>query len=159
MRLSPPLDLGLTNVNPKPAQPSRRPVVLVNASEDDVQIAFIDYCRRQRDERRLTLHIPNEAKRSEFGHARMVRKGLIPGAADNFIPAARGGWNGLWLELKAKGKKPTRAQIAFGVDMNAAGYAWAWADSIDLAMSITERYMAGRLLRPNWVHYEAPAQV
>lgn len=131
---------------------------LATASEDDVQISFIDYCRRQRDERKMALHIPNEAKRSEFGHKQMVRKGLIPGAADNFIPAARGGWNGLWLELKRKGGKPTAAQFAFGRDMEACGYAWGWADSIDKAMAITERYMAGRMLRPNWVHYSAPSQ-
>lgn len=131
---------------------------LAVASEDDVQIAFIDYCRRQRDERKMAFHIPNEAKRSEFGHARMVRKGLFPGAADNFIPAARGGWHGLFLELKAHGKEPTAAQRAFGRDIEACGYAFAWANTIDRAMAVTERYMAGKMLRPNWVHYSAPAK-
>lgn len=131
---------------------------LAVASEDDVQIAFIDYCRHQRDERQMTLHIPNEGKRSKLGHIIAVRKGLIPGASDNLIPAARGGWNGLFLELKAHGKSPTPEQLAFGRDIEACGYAFAWANTIDRAITVTERYMAGRMIRPNWVHYAATAK-
>lgn len=128
------------------------------ASEDDLQITFIAYCRAHRDERRMALHIPNEAKRTKLGHIIAVRKGLLPGASDNFIPAARGGWNGLWLELKAKGRKPTADQLAFGRDMEACGYRFRWADNIDTAMALTDAYMAGRDPRPQWVHYSAPAK-
>jgi len=149
------VDARVTTVNRK--QP--HPLNLAVPSEDDVQIAVIDWCRLHHDERRMTLHIPNEGKRSKLGHIKQVRKGLIPGAADLFIPGARAGWHGLYLELKSLGKTPTPDQQQFGKDMNACGYAWAWADGVDKAIAIIERYMAGQQPRPNWVHYEAPAKV
>lgn len=127
-------------------------------SEDDTQQAFIAYCRVQRDERRMALHIPNEGKRSQLGHIMAVKKGLLPGASDNFIPAPRAGWHGLWLELKRKGQKPTADQLAFGRDMEACGYRFHWADTLDRAITLTDAYMAGRDPRPNWVHYSAPVK-
>ena len=134
----------------------KQPVPL--PSEDAVQIAFIAWCRLHRDERQFAFHIPNEGRRSQLGHVIAKRKGLVKGASDNFIPAARGGWNGLVLELKADGKHPTIEQQAFGADMERCGYAFRSADSIDAAMATTQQYMAGQLIRPNWVHYAAAAK-
>lgn len=119
---------------------------LCTASEDDVQRAFKQYCERQRDERKASFHIPNEGKRTKLGHINAVAKGLVPGASDNFIPAVRGNWHGLFLELKAKGKRPTSDQWDFGMTMQACGFAFAWADGIDMAIRVVEQYMAGKYL-------------
>lgn len=123
-----------------------------------MQISFIAWCRLFRDERQMAFHIPNEGKRTPLGHIVAVRKGLLPGVSDNLIPAARGGWNGLFVELKRKGAKLTTDQAAFGRSIEACGYRFAWADSIDKAQALVTRYMDGKDARPNWVHYAAPAQ-
>lgn len=119
-------------------------------------MAVVAWCRLHPDERRMALHIPNEAKRSLVGHVIQKRKGVIKGAADLLIPAARGGWHGLWLELKRADEKPTEHQLAFGQSMTTCGYAWAWADTVDKAIAIISQYMASAMPRPNWAHYEAP---
>lgn len=116
-------------------------------SETDIQIAYIDWCRAQSDERRFAFHIPNEGKRSVVGHVIQGRMGLVAGASDVLVPAWRAGWNGLFMELKSAGERPTRDQVEFGENMISCGYAWAWSDDLDKAMAYTIEYMAGRILR------------
>jgi hypothetical protein len=128
-----------------------------NPSESEIQKSLIEWARLFPDERRLMFHIPNEAKRSKLGYIGQAVMGTRAGAADLFVPMARAGWNGLFLELKSAGNNPTKTQVAFGADMNACGYAWAWADTIDDAVGIVTRYAAGLIARPNWVHYGAKA--
>ena len=50
------------------------------------------------------------------------------------------------LELKAKNNTLTTEQRAFAGDVLAAGGAWEWADSLDLALAALERR---GILRPN----------
>jgi hypothetical protein len=122
-----------------------------------MQCTVIAWCRTQRDGRRLAIHIPNEGKRSVVMGARLKREGMKPGVSDIFIPMAVGGWHGLWLELKARDKKPTPSQYQFLSDMDAQGFATGWTDDVDSAIAIITAYATGRMVRPNWVHYEAPA--
>jgi hypothetical protein len=124
-----------------------------------MQTTLIAWCRAQHDGRRLAIHVPNEAKRSVVMGARLKREGMRKGVADIFIPMAVAGWHGYWLELKAHGKKPTTEQFQFLADMDAQGYATGWTDDLDAAMAMVTAYATGRLIRPNWVHYEAPACV
>jgi hypothetical protein len=122
-----------------------------------MQCAVIAWCLLQRDGRRHAIHIPNEGKRSPRRGAQLKREGMRPGVSDIFIPMAVAGWHGLWLELKASGKSPTPEQVTFLADMADQGYATGWTDSIDGALAIITAYATGRMIRPNWVHYEAPA--
>lgn len=110
-------------------------------AESVIQEMVVQACRLQRDERRDVIHVPNEGKRSCANGARLKRQGLQPGVHDLLIPAKRMGKCGLWLELKAKGKKPTPDQRDFGRRMIRNGYCAAWADSFDGAMAEIEQYM------------------
>lgn len=65
----------------------------------------------------------------------------MPGSADLFVPAARGGKHGLWLELKRRGEKPTLDQLAFLDRMAAHGYSTSWADNVDDAIACITEYM------------------
>lgn len=131
----------------------------ISPTEDAIQIAYIAWCRLFKDERRHAFHVANESKRSKVGYMMQGKKGTRSGASDNFVPAARMGWNGLFLELKKKGECPTEKQNQFGADMQACGYCYLWADSLDDAILLTTRYMAGEMARPNWVHYGQPVKV
>lgn len=121
--------------------------------EDAITIALVQWCRVHHDGRELVYHVPNEAKRSKAGHGIMVAKGLVPGQPDLTIPVSRGGWNAFYQELKRLNQTPTASQIKRMAELEAAGNYCCWADNLDDAMAQVNEYMAGKLLRPNWVHY------
>lgn len=94
------------------------------------------------------IHIPNGAalggnpiQRAKQGH-RLKLEGMRPGASDYFLALPRGGYGGLWLELKAIGKVPTAEQMTFLHDRAAAGYSAQWAAGIDAARNAITEYMA-----------------
>lgn len=81
----------------------------------------------------LFLKITNEGKRSpRLGHE-MKMQGLRTGAADLLI--CRDG-QAFFLELKKKGEKPRKSQIAFAADCLIAGCDYAVADGIDDALKL-----------------------
>ena len=50
------------------------------------------------------LHsIPNGGKRNVIEAARLKREGALAGVSDIFLPVSRGGFHGLYIELKVKG--------------------------------------------------------
>ena len=67
----------------------------------------------------------------------------------------RGGFGGLWLELKAPGKKPTPAQREWLARMERAGYHAAWADDWQKAATIIAAYLEGTVPATNTI---APPQ-
>ena len=70
----------------------------------------------------LMYHVPNEGKRSKATGAKLRRMGLRPGVSDICLPVARGGFHGLYIELKAVGGKPTPAQLRFLDGVSREGY-------------------------------------
>jgi hypothetical protein len=124
--------------------------------ETAIHLALVEWCQLFRDGRQKVMHIPNEGKRTAAGHALQEALGRRKGAADLFIPCARGGWYGFWLELKRKGETLKEAQAAFAIDMQAEGYLAAYVDNLDDGMKIIADYMAGELKRPGFVYYYHP---
>lgn len=98
--------------------------------------------------RTALIHIPNGAafggnpiQRARQGH-RLKLEGMRPGASDYFLALPRGGYGGLWLELKAVGKVPTPEQLQFLTERTADGYRAEWAAGIDAARNAITEYMA-----------------
>ena len=57
-------------------------------------------------------HIPNEGKRSISSGKKLVAAGLKKGVPDIFLPAAKCGCHGMYIELKrTKGGGPTKEQL------------------------------------------------
>lgn len=73
-------------------------------------------------ELKLMYHVPNEGKRSAVTGARLRREGMKKGVSDICLPVPRGEFHGLYIELKAKGGKPTKEQIAFLDGITEQGY-------------------------------------
>ena len=61
-------------------------------------------------ELRLLFHIPNGGKRSKSEAVRFRAAGVRSGVPDLFLPCSRGGYHGLWIEMKAMGGRVSREQ-------------------------------------------------
>jgi len=81
----------------------------------------------------LLFAIPNAGKRS-IGAAMYYRaEGLKSGVPDMCLPVARGGYHGMFLELKAGKNKPTEEQKAWIDELAKQGYyacvAWGFDEA------------------------------
>ena len=98
---------------------------------------------------RSWIHIPNGAflggdKRQRARQmARLKAEGLQPGAADYLLAHSNGKFPGMFLEIKALNKKPTKDQIEFLDDMRSEGYCACWAAGVDECWHMIEWYMNG----------------
>ena len=89
------------------------------SSESAEQEAVVQYC----DVRHIPIvHIPNEGKRSVSYAAQMKRAGLRKGFPDLFVPLAREGYHGLFIELKYGRGKTSPDQEEWIQLLNANGY-------------------------------------
>lgn len=87
------------------------------------------------------LAIPNGGNRNPREGARLKAEGVKPGVSDLLLPLRRGGFAGLWLELKAPGKRPTAMQAAWLERMARAGYCATWCDDWHKAAVIITDYL------------------
>lgn len=71
----------------------------------------------------LLFHVPNGGKRSKAEAARFKAMGVRAGVSDIFLPVARAGYHGLWIELKRLDDgRPSKAQLKWIERMTAEGY-------------------------------------
>lgn len=68
------------------------------------------------------LHIPNEGKRGPKAARDAKRLGVRTGVPDLFLALPRGGYAGLWIEMKAKGGKLSILQEVWLKKMSSVGY-------------------------------------
>ncbi|OIX34112.1 hypothetical protein AXW38_07300 [Yersinia ruckeri] len=68
------------------------------------------------------IHIPNEGKRGPKAARDAKRLGLRKGVPDLFLALPRGGYAGLWIEMKALHGKLTTDQNQWLNKMNEMGY-------------------------------------
>lgn len=114
--------------------------------EDDEQEAVFEWAlamERVYPCLKLMYHTPNEGKRSAVTGARLKRKGLRPGVPDICLPCARGGYHGLYIELKVGDNKPTPAQREYMRSLEAEGYFVALCYSASAAVQLIDRYVKG----------------
>lgn len=73
---------------------------------------------------------------------RMKAEGMSKGAPDLIIPYARGGWFGLYLELKVGANKPTPEQAAWLDFLVSQGYCALAVWGFEQAQKEVQDYMA-----------------
>lgn len=123
--------------------------------EHEHQIALIHWARRVRIPQGTDvtpgafvadylLAIPNGGRRSPREGARLKAEGVKPGVSDLLLPLRRGGFAGLWLELKAPGEKPSKVQREWLEKMHAAGYLATWCDDWGKAALVITDYLDGQ---------------
>jgi hypothetical protein len=100
-------------------------------------------------ELRWLHHIPNGGGRGESEQTAKIRggnlkaEGVRPGVFDICLPTARGGYFGLYIEMKRPGKiKDTSdEQDEFGEHLSANGYAWRVCDTWKMAVETITEYL------------------
>lgn len=89
------------------------------------------------------LAIPMGGRRNPREGARLKAEGAKPGVSDLMLPLRRGGFAGLWLEMKAPGNKPTPLQLEWLERMLLAGYRAEWRDNWGDAAELIADYLNG----------------
>lgn len=70
----------------------------------------------------LLFHIPNGGHRHPATASKLKREGVKPGVPDYFYPVAKGGYHGLWIELKNKKGKLSVVQKGWIALLKARNY-------------------------------------
>ena len=86
-------------------------------------------------------HIPNGGRRDKTTAIALKRQGVKAGVPDIFLPASRGGWHGLYIELKAGKNRTTEHQDHFLMYLHEAGYLTAVCYGWQTAAHIIELYL------------------
>ena len=117
-------------------------------SEKQQQTALFRWARMQRTaypELRLLIHIPNGGRRDKVTAWQLKQEGVKAGVSDLLLPVPRGGYHGLWLELK--NDKPrgvvTAEQRQWLADMDEQGYAADVAYGWEMAVERIQGYLGG----------------
>lgn len=128
----------------KPATKARRaPPVDYEGAEQQALLRWFEV--RHPAAARLIYHPANGGHRVKVVAAKLKAQGVKAGVSDLVLPMARGGYHGLYLELKATPPHDaavSASQMAWQVAMEQQGYMAVVARGMDQAMQILEGYMA-----------------
>ena len=118
-------------------------------TEDEEQAAvfeWADLSAGRWPELRLLFHVPNGGLRNKVTAARMKMLGVKAGVPDLFLPAARGEWNGLFIEMKRrKGGKLSPLQVDWIEALGRQGYKTVVCLGADAAIAAIEDYLLQEL--------------
>jgi len=112
-------------------------------TEQAALIKWADIASGQRPELGLLFAIPNAGQRSRAAAGREIAQGLRAGIPDMFLPVARGGAHGLWIELKVGRNKPTPLQDWWLRRLAEQGYRAVVCYGWEAAKAAIEEYLTG----------------
>ena len=92
-------------------------------------------------ELRLLFHIPNGGKRSEVEAAHLKMQGVKRGVPDLFLPVARQGYHGLFIEMKTAKGVVSPFQREWLNDLADQGYYATVCRGADEAKKVIEAYL------------------
>ena len=82
-------------------------------AEQETVIQWARICSGKWPELKLLHHIPNGGRRNAKEAAKLKRMGVLAGVADLHLPVARGGYNGLYIEMKYEEGRLLESQKKF----------------------------------------------
>lgn len=95
------------------------------------------------------FHVPNGGSRHPAEAAHLKAQGVKPGVPDLFVPVARGGYHGLFVEMKrGKGGRLTKEQAEWIRLLRGQGYCAWCCHGAENAIPLVERYVAGEIENP-----------
>ena len=113
-------------------------------SEHQEQVALFQWAELQKctmPELGLLFAIPNGGQRDAKTGAKMKREGVKRGVPDICLPVARGGHNGLFIELKFGKNKATKEQREWSYKLVEQGYIVATCWGFEWAKDAIEEYL------------------
>lgn len=105
------------------------------------QQAVVEWCAWKRIP---IFHIPNGGSRDKREAANLKRQGVKPGVPDLFVPVARGGWHGLFVEMKTAKGRVSPKQREWLELLSAQGYLAKVCRGADEAIRVIGAYMSLR---------------
>ncbi|PHV69234.1 nuclease [Sporanaerobium hydrogeniformans] len=92
------------------------------SQEQMVVFRWAAYEGVRRQELKLLYHVPNGGKRDIGTAKRLKIEGVKAGVPDICLPVSRGGYHGLYIELKVGKNKPTVLQREWIENLKKEGY-------------------------------------
>ena len=121
-------------------------MIPTEAQEQSWLFEWAEYAALKWPEVKLMFHVPNGGKRSAKEAARFKREGVKAGVPDIFLPAPRGTFHGLFLELKRQsGGRVSEAQREMLNALKAQGYCVAVCKGFHAAADTIEKYLLGQI--------------
>ena len=112
--------------------------------EEEEQKAFIQYCMMQSNKYEgldLIYAIPNGGSRNTIEAHNLKLTGVRAGVPDLFLPVARKGKHGLYIEMKRqKGGRLSEYQKEWLEKLSAQGYETAVCHGLEEAIKTVEEY-------------------
>jgi hypothetical protein len=91
----------------------------------------------------LMYHIPNGGQRAITTAKRLKAEGVKAGVPDICLPAPKGKYHGLYIELKVKGNKTTDNQNQWLAALTAQGYYCSVCYGYEQASEVILKYLKG----------------
>lgn len=130
---------------PKPARKASRARKGEAEGEEQAELLAL-FRARYPDVGHLLIHIPNGGSRKNaYEGWRLKQQGVRAGVSDLFLPVARGGFFGLWVEFKAAPPNDaavSESQKEWVALMRAQGYQADICLGVDAAMAVLSTYLA-----------------
>ena len=119
----------------------------MKASEHQEQVALFrwaEYATSALPELNLLYAIPNGGHRHKAVAARLKAEGVKAGVPDVCLPVARGGWHGLYIEMKTERGKASKSQVQWLFALREEGYKVAICRGWETARGLIEDYLCLR---------------
>lgn len=126
--------------------PTRRKRVEREHAEQVALVTWAKFESGRVPELALLFAIPNAGKRSRGAGGKLRAEGMKAGVPDLCLPVARGNFHGMFIELKAKGGRPTDEQKAWLRALVGQGYYACICVGWEEAKKTIERYLGQRAL-------------
>ena len=114
--------------------------------ETTLQISCVKWFRLQFPKLVLFM-ITNDGKKTPQQGALDKARGLLAGMPDLMLSVARGGYNGLYIELKRKGPKgrPSDEQIEMNLKLTEQGYLCVYIRDINGFIELVINYLNNQI--------------
>jgi hypothetical protein len=127
-----------------------------DASEHDHQATLIQLIdnieSRAYPELKLLFAVPNAGARTKYEGGRLKAEGMRSGVPDLMLPVARGGYHGLFIEMKRMGGQPTPEQRKWLAALNHQGYYCVVCQGCDAAHAVLLSYINSHLVKQDRLH-------
>lgn len=114
-------------------------------TESQEQIAlfeWVEYAMARYPELKLLFHVPNGELRNKVVAARLKKEGVRSGVPDLVLPVARGGYHGLYIEMKRiRHGKVSKDQREWLDALNEQNYCAIVCKGADEAQEAIVRYL------------------
>jgi len=114
------------------------------AQEQADLMQWLAYAEIRHPELRLCHAIPNGGSRNPIEARHLKEQGVKPGIPDLFLPCARGGFHGLYIEMKRRqGGRVSIEQKKMIIALREQGFRVEVCEGWEAARDVIKEYMEG----------------